>query len=164
MKIYIYQIWFPTSNKSYIGQTDDLKKRMSEHLNFASLVGNALRKYDDWQICVLHTCNSRADANRLEIDHIRNFDSVAPNGYNLTAGGDGCIGYKHTDEAKEKIRQSNLNRISTNKGFKHTEEWRREKSKSMQGNKNALGHKKSSLFRAKYLKTRIKTLEDNQCK
>lgn len=49
----------------------------------------AFQKYDDWKISVLHTCYSRDDANRIEIEEIRNFNSVAPNGYNLTSGGGG---------------------------------------------------------------------------
>ena len=37
-KIYIYAIYFPTSNKYYVGQTDNLKRRMSCHLISKSFV------------------------------------------------------------------------------------------------------------------------------
>ena len=34
-------------------------------------------------------------------------NTMAPHGYNLTEGGDGTFGYKHTEESKEKSRASN---------------------------------------------------------
>ena len=86
--IYIYQIYFPTSDKCYIGQTKALDKRMKEHLRSDSVVCKALWKYDDWTVSILHTCQSRDVANTLEVEEIRNFNSVAPNGYNLTSGGE----------------------------------------------------------------------------
>lgn len=108
MKVYIYQICFPTTNKSYIGQTNNLKKRTHNHLCSKYPVGNALRKYDDWQICILHTVKDKDTANLIEIEEIRNFNSIRPNGYNLTRGGEGVWGYKYTKEDKEKNRQSHL--------------------------------------------------------
>lgn len=106
-KIYIYQIWFPTSNKSYIGMTQDIKKRMENHLYVNSLVGKALRKYDDWQIYILHTVKNRDIASLIEIEEIRNFNSIVPNGYNLTRGGEG-FSKPHSKETKKKIRQAKL--------------------------------------------------------
>lgn len=92
-RIFIYRIYFPESNKCYIGQTNNIKVRMIVHLNGREgeniSVHSALQKYDDWEISVLHTCYSRDEANRVEIEEIRNFNSVAPNGYNLTHGGEG---------------------------------------------------------------------------
>jgi len=49
---------------------------MAQHLNSKYFVGNALNKYDDWIIKVLHICKSRDEANRVEIEEIRNFNSV----------------------------------------------------------------------------------------
>lgn len=134
MKIYIYTIYFPTSNKYYIGQTAYLERRMFAHLKSKSFVGNALRKYDEWQIEVLHTCKTKDEANRTEIEEIRHYNSVAPNGYNLTRGGDGgdtwsgkknpkqskrwkgkgnpFYGHQHTEESKEKISKSLKRRYS----------------------------------------------------
>lgn len=129
--IYIYHIYFPTSGKSYIGQTNDLSVRLKAHLKAGSVVCKALYKYDDWITSVLHTCQSRDVANTLEIEEIRNFNSIAPNGYNLTAGGDGTSCYKHTEEWKiersialqgnQRGKGKNLgNKNGT--GYKHTAE------------------------------------------
>ena len=89
-EIHIYRIYFPSSGKCYIGQTSNLKRRMMQHITgkFNSLVQKALMKHEGWKVSVLHTCTSRDEANRIEIEEIRNFGSVAPNGYNLTHGGD----------------------------------------------------------------------------
>lgn len=170
MKIYIYIIYFPISNRLnpyYVGQTAYLEKRMFSHLGNKSLVGNALRKYDDWVVEVLHTTKDRDTANLLEIEEIRNFDCVAPNGYNLTRGGDGNdqTGMKHTEETKEKMRIAHQGKHPTEetkkkmkrvhkgqhkgnqfakghgapKGYKHTKEWKQENGERMQGNQYAKG-------------------------
>ena len=125
-KVYIYKIYFPTSGKCYIGQTANLQRRMKEHLESGSLVCRALKKYDEWIPSILHTCQSRDVANTLEIEEIRNFNSIAPNGYNLTHGGEGGT---PNDEVKEKLRQASLgHKVSSetrekignaNKGYKH---------------------------------------------
>ena len=129
-QFYIYQIYFPISKKRYIGQTKNFEKRMKAHFKSGSLVCKALWKYDNWQVSILHTCKSRDEANRIEIEEIRNFNSIVPNGYNLTHGGEGnstprseewkqnhkkfmqgkqyAKGYKFTKEQLEKCRQAHL--------------------------------------------------------
>ena len=83
---------------------------MQQHICSGSLVCKALLKVNNWQVSILHICKTRDEANRIEIEEIRNFNSVAPNGYNLTHGGEGAglenknaQGYKHSDEAKRKM-------------------------------------------------------------
>ncbi len=115
--VLVYALYFPTSDKYYIGQTSNIKKRMSQHLKSGHVVCKALWKYDDWKLTLLHACKSREAASQIEIEEIRNFNSIAPNGYNLTLGGEGCNGYKHTAEDNEANRQRNL-------GKKHTEEFK----------------------------------------
>ena len=123
-RIYIYRIYFPTPDKYYVGQTNNIKKRMSNHLIAGHAIHKALWKYDDWIIEILHTCKSRDEANRIEIEEIRHYNCIAPNGYNLTRGGDGIDGYQFSDESKKKMRQSHLGKKygDGNKGYKHTEE------------------------------------------
>jgi len=117
-RIYIYCIYFPTSNKYYVGQTNNLTERLNAHLSSKYLVGNALQKYNDWQVTILHTVKTRNAANLLEIEEIRNLNSVAPNGYNLIAGGEGhkgkktlgMTGRKHKEESKKKMSKSHKGR------------------------------------------------------
>lgn len=131
--VYIYRIYFPDSDKCYIGQTCDLQKRMMQHLQVdnGSAVHRALLKYDDWDITNLHTCYSRDDANRIEIEEIRNFNSVAPNGYNLTHGG---AAERPSDEARQKTSDALM-------GHKVSPETRRKISIKAKGNQRAKGHK-----------------------
>ena len=126
MKIYIYQIWFPTSKKSYVGQTKNLEQRMQGHLRSGSLVCKALWKYNDWQIEILHTCKTRDEANRIEIEEIRHYNCVAPNGYNLTHGGEGgdyWSGRKRPEHSKKMF------------GRKASLETRKKLSNSLSGHK-----------------------------
>jgi len=152
MKIHIYQIWFPTSKKSYVGQTAYLEKRMQQHLCSGSLVCKALYKYDDWQVSILHTCKTRDEANRIEIEEIRNFNSVAPNGYNLTHGGEGGDTISNHPNRKIIIEKFSKSHQGTNLGNKNaagnknrqgchfSKESIEKISKGMLGNKNAKGH------------------------
>ena len=156
MKIYVYAIWFPTSkrlNPYYIGVSDNLERRMSQHLDSKFQVGNALQKYDDWIIKKLHTCKTYEEAFRIEIEEIRNFNCVAPNGYNLTRGGDGGI---HCKETIEKIRKANT-------GHKDSKETTKKRSEAMIGNQNAKGAKHPSLAkRNKSKESRERTIKRNK--
>jgi len=140
MKIYIYIIYFPTSNKYYVGQTNDLEERLLVgHLrrDNDSLLKRALYKYHDWQISILHTVKTRDEANRIEIEEIRNFNSVRPNGYNLTAGGGGVSGFHHSDESIKKMSKIKIGNkyAEGNKGIKLSKEHRKKLSESHQGKK-----------------------------
>ena len=140
MKIYIYAIYFPTNNKYYVGQTKNLEERMKHHFRTGSLVCKALYKYTDWQVTILHTVKTRDEANLLEIEETRNLNCVAPNGYNLTHGGEG--GDTLTDNPnKEEIR-------AKNKEAQNRPEVRAAKSRAMQGNQNSKGFKHTAETRA----------------
>ena len=177
-KICVYAIYFPTSDKYYVGQTDNLQRRMICHLGNKSFVGNALRKYDDWTIEILHTCKSRdgVNVNILEIEEIRHYNCVAPNGYNLSRGGEGGANGCHwnlSEETKERMQGNqnakgkNLgNQYAKGKHWKHTKEELEKMSKAQQGNQNAKGknlgvdnvaHRIDVKY--KKLKNRIKKLE-----
>lgn len=131
-KIYIYAIYFPTSNKYYIGVTNNLQGRMLYHLESDYLVGRALRKYDDWQVSILHIRIDKEEAKILEIENIRNFSSIHPNGYNQTRGGDGFGSYwkgrKRSKENNENNRQAQLGKKLSEetkekiRSYKHTKE------------------------------------------
>lgn len=146
MKIYIYAIWFSISKKYYIGQTCNLKKRIPDHFKSGSLVCKALWKYDEWQISILHTCKTRNEANRIEIEEIRNFNSVAPNGYNLTAGGDGL--FNPSIETRRKISEAR-------RGKYHSEKTKKKMSinhANISGDKNPMKHPEVAIKVSKALK------------
>lgn len=144
----IYGIVYKATNringKMYIGQTvKSLNKRISEHISDATFdrdtmyFHKAIRKYSEenfaWEIVV--ECNSLEELNRIEIEMIKRYNTFK-NGYNLTKGGEGKAGFKHTEESKKKIAKS----LKGKKGFwsgKHrTEEAKRKQSESMKGEKH----------------------------
>jgi len=173
--IYIYKIYFPVSNKYYIGQTDNLEERLFNHIKSKYLIGYALNKYDDWQISVLHICSSKEEANKLEIEEIKNHNSQVPNGYNLTSGGEGLfnpcedirkkmseakkgnkntLGFHHTEETKRKISKG-LKGVKKWSGKHHTEKTKKKMSEVKKGNKYGLGNK-SRLGKCHFEITKLK--------
>ena len=130
----IYRALSP-SGKSYIGLTSNYEKRQYDHKYDAEKLRSnkpfhkAIRKYRDeivWE--VLEKGNGLEWAQIAEKKWINEFDTYN-NGYNLTLGGEGALGFPTnlgrtlTDETKEKIRQSLV-------GKKHFETRKNNQSKS----------------------------------
>ena len=110
----IYKITNTINNKCYIGQAINLKNRIKGHMrcflkeNNNYPVYKSIRKHgiENFEVEILVQGNfSKSELNDLEIDFIRLYNSNNLTfGYNLTAGGGGVIGYKHTEQHKEKMR------------------------------------------------------------
>lgn len=107
-----YLITNKDTKKSYVGiTTRDLHRRWYEHRLVANscgkLLAKAIKKYgeDSFEVMELATPiqNSIQALKELEKLLIEQNNTLVPNGYNLTEGGDGVFGYKHTDESKEKM-------------------------------------------------------------
>lgn len=121
------------NNKLYIGETvkSNYEERFSEHRNKAERgVDNyfyrAIRKYG-WncfnkvilfQTEVLDNTEENKQylndiVNKKEVFYIKKYRTTDHNfGYNLTDGGDGIVGYKHSEETRKKLSDSH-------KGEKH---------------------------------------------
>lgn len=113
---YLYQLTAP-NGKAYLGITNHApEQRWGGHLysalkNSKLAIHCAIRKYgwDNFKKEVLVE-GTFAYVKDLEVKAIAVFNTFAPNGYNLTKGGDGITGvtFKHTDEAKAKISAASL--------------------------------------------------------
>ena len=113
---YIYRILNKISKKVYIGITiyKDVKKRWNQHIQTASInkgcpaLRDAINKYgiQNFEFSVILICFDE-DRFKYEIEYIKKYNSVVPNGYNLTNGGQGGGGFKgkkHTEEVKNRIK------------------------------------------------------------
>jgi len=111
----IYKYTSP-SGKHYIGKTINAKARKREHLyNSKVLITkfySAIKKYGlesfEYEVLfesiLLPIDELNILLNEKEKHFIQMFDSFN-NGYNLTLGGDGQIGFKHSEETKALYRQ-----------------------------------------------------------
>lgn len=93
----IYKITNLVNNKSYIGQSINIDKRIKEHfwkatcekdISFNSILHQAIRKYgkENFRYEVLKEC-SVDEIDRLEQEYIKQYNTVSPNGYNILEGG-----------------------------------------------------------------------------
>ena len=142
----IYKVTNEINNKVYIGKTIDFVKRKSAHLRCSRnesyfVFHKALQKYGEdnfkWEIILKDKESNLSDR---EKDFISEYDCHYLNGYgyNMTLGGDGTLGFRHSDEYKRNL------------------------SKKMIGNKNTLGNKLSDEHKLK-LSIALKGISRLQC-
>ena len=113
----IYGIRHKTADRWYVGQAYDIRKRFKDHRAMAFTKTRkhlylSLRKYGHtafaWRI--LERCE-KAELNKREKFWIQRLNSVEPNGYNLTTGGDRL--FEFTPTVLEKMRRANLGRVQS---------------------------------------------------
>lgn len=80
------------TNKSYIGQSTNVQKRLREHFNWRdkkSYIAKSIKKYgkDNFLVELLHENIDLNILDDLEIQCIKNFNTLYPNGYNFHGGG-----------------------------------------------------------------------------
>jgi len=159
----IYKATNPANGKVYIGQTVEyLSERKSKHRNEAergkdTYFCRAIREHGingfGWEIvCRITTWNQQTlkkclDAvERSEIAEHCSTDRDC--GYNLTIGGGGSLGFKMSDESKEKMRKAKLGVARSpearkavgdgHRGLHHGEETRRKLRECHIGAKNPM--------------------------
>lgn len=111
----VYKATNLLNNKVYVGYTTKtLPERIAAHLNKANCLTQktytqafklALRKYgkDNFVWEELATCANKEEACLLEQKFIKELNSITPNGYNMTLGGEGGI---PNQLVREKISKS----------------------------------------------------------
>ena len=132
-EVHIYTLKHPdTLEVRYVGKTvRSLSRRLGNHIanakgnkhykHLSNWILNILKENKKSIIELLETCQSDIWQEREQY-----WISQFPNLINLTAGGDGCIGFIHNSEAIEKIRQSKI-------GTKHSIEFKEAMSKRLKG-------------------------------
>lgn len=124
------------NNKKYIGITSDIKRRFKQHKRMRSravVFCLAIKKYgfENFKFEILKENLTLENAKLFEIQFIQELNSIVPNGYNRTKGGDSSV--KHTIATIEKIKEKNrlyrLNNPDPRKGKQHSEETKKLLSK-----------------------------------
>ena len=153
----IYGIRNEVNQKWYIGQSvkdADLRKRTHFTGHGSRLVDNAVKKYgiENFTFHILHDGILNIFLDDYEIQAIKKYNSVAPNGYNLTHGGGGGILSQETrkkiSEAAKKRYQNMTHEermVLSRKGKKATLETRRKQSEAKKGKPSLRKGKKVSL-------------------
>ncbi len=114
----VYLVTNLINGKRYVGQTScSLEKRwyLHQHRKGCTALHNAISKYkvSNFSIEELFSVPTKTLADEFEIEYIERYRTKAPNGYNLTDGGDGIVN--------------------------PTVELRKKRSLAMIGNKNSVG-------------------------
>ena len=112
----IYKITNKENGLIYIGCTiNSLEKRFGEHLSrcftseYKSKLYNSMKKYgqENFPIELIDECELSV-IYETEKKYIESYDSYN-NGLNSTFGGEGCLGYTHSPEIRQKISENTKN-------------------------------------------------------
>lgn len=139
----IYLITNKETGQKYVGGSIDIENRINEHKRAKNLnqqyIEKAINKYGwdkfNWQIITKLPADWKTigQHEKYWINFYNTFED--PKHYNLTEGGEGISGWKHTKEAKEKVSKANSGRIPS-------KETRDKMSESRKGEKNGMWRKK----------------------
>ena len=163
----IYKVTNKINGKVYIGKiTKGLDERKKAHIeqskNKRSYFYNAIRRYgiDSFFWEVLIECNNQKSLNEHEKFFIAVYRANG-NVYNLTDGGEGVPGYKHTDQTKKLIGNKSKKMWGNEdfkktrslmykgndffKGRKHSEETKRNFSLARKGKPNNRGYSRKDI-------------------
>ena len=152
----IYKFVNKINGKCYIGFTKNVKKRLNEHRlsRDNTYFHNSIKKYgiENFSFEIIYQSKDGQHCKDVMESYFINLYDSFNSGYNLTHGGEGLLGFNHTETTKNKMRKpkseihiQNLKK-SRNKredrpmlGKKHSDETKQKMSetrKGIQNNKN----------------------------
>jgi group I intron endonuclease len=107
MQYYLYTITKCVNGKQYVGITSDPKRRKREHFSGhgSRLVWQAIQKYGQHNLLFdVLLKGTLSEISLAERTAIQDSESITPNGYNLSLGGDSpnMLGLKHSDATRKK--------------------------------------------------------------
>ena len=143
---YVYKITNTVNRKSYIGISinEPEKGRIRKHLTGRGnrILANAVKKYGrDAFVCEILKENIFPDLlPDLEVAYIAKYNTVRPNGYNLTYGGHHGT---HSEETCEKISRANRGKPSPLKGKPLSQDHCEKISRSLRGRSFSKDHREN---------------------
>ena len=128
-KIYgiIYLLIDCTNDFEYVGQTTrTFEARFNQHKRGKQYIDRIIQERDESLIetAILKVCYSRKELDFWECHFIRSRDTKAPNGYNMTDGGEGTSGIKRSPEYRAKLSAAMTGEKNHRYGKKNTPEHR----------------------------------------
>ena len=129
----IYYFRNKLNGKYYIGQAQDLRRRLRKHVSnfnnnrYDNPIYRAIGKYGwenfEWGILEIFDEGFSKEVDKkldeAEIKYIKEFNSYGSTGYNQTLGGDGGIkGYKFTEEQRKRTSETLRNKSFYNEANK----------------------------------------------
>ena len=106
MEHVVYRITNMINGKKYIGKhsTTDV---YDGYFGSGIAIKQAINKYgiDNFKKEIICYCNNEEELKEMEKYHIKK-EGTFSNGYNLTLGGEGILGYKHTEDSIRKASDS----------------------------------------------------------
>ena len=133
------------SGHKYIGQTCNLQKRITSHKNIknsrCSVFNRAIKKYgfENFDLEILKENLSQEEAHKYEEYYIKSYNTISPNGYNLTSGG---LNYTRSTETSQKMSKSK-------KGIKIHDETSKQKIREYQTGKHRSDETKKKMSYSK---------------
>lgn len=124
-KTYLYYIKSDSSERFYIGITNNVANRKRSHIYRSRTTKSALydwmNKHTDWYMVVVNEYSTRKDACEAEKVLISFFRHIDKPLLNYADGGDGGFCVKNTDEWRAKLKLARKGRTPA-KGMTHTPE------------------------------------------
>lgn len=157
--MYIYQIKNIVTGKLYIGKTIQCpKKRYTRHIQEATN-GTNRRLYssiqhhgiDNFDLTVLCECGSIDELNEMEMYWIDQLDTLIPNGYNMTIGGDGGYTLESWDDEDKVLLYAK--QAKSRKGQKRTNESKQRMSDAAKIRQQSYSKEESEAIKKKQSKT-----------
>ena len=142
----IYRLTNLVTKKTYIGKSVNFKRRMRQHKHSMkkgkAYLSRSIRKHgwDKFKKEIIIDDVPEEDLSNLEISYIEVENTMCPNGYNLTKGGQGTSGYKYTPEQRENTRQVIIRRLVNRDRFGTVTFRKRDKKYNVYGPKPVKKH------------------------
>jgi len=121
----IYKITNCKNNRQYVGLTTmTIEDRWKLHIvasrrkKSTAVLSKAIRKYGEasFDVECLEVCETALLREREKFWIAKEKTHLDHGGYNMTLGGDGLLGYRHTEETKKKMSESRMGKKNHNYG------------------------------------------------